>query len=77
MIQISTILQIADNTGARLASCISLPKEAMRNGASIGTVVRGSVKRILVKQNLKKSRVLKKGQITNMLIVRTIYRFKR
>ena len=32
---------------------------------------------MLVRQNLKKSRMLKKGQICQALLVRTVYGFKR
>ena len=77
MINISSILKVADNSGARFVLCIGLPNEAMRLGASSGMVIKASIRRVLLKKNLKKSRVLKQGQLCTSLIVRTVYGFRR
>lgn len=77
MVQVTTILQVTDNSGARLAYCISVPKEARRIGAGVGMLVRSSIRRVRAKQNLKKSRILKQGQIVSSLLVRTVRGFRR
>ena len=77
MIKVSTILKVSDNSGARFVLCISLPNEAQRLGAFPGMVVRSSIKKVIVKKKLKKSRVLKQGQLCTALIIRTAYGFKR
>jgi len=77
MIQITSILKVSDNSGARFIYCINVPKEAWRTGARPGMVVKASVKKVLVKQNVKKSRVLKQGQLCQALLVRTVFGFRR
>lgn len=77
MIYVSTLLKVADNTGARFLYCINIPHTCFRSGAFPGTIVKGSVRRIITKHNVKKSRVLKLGQICQALVIRTVYGFKR
>lgn len=77
MIQISTLLKIVDNSGARFLYCIRVPHGCSRLGAPSGSVIKGSVRKLITKKNVKKSRVLKLGQICMALIVRTVYGFKR
>nr|YP_009163142.1 ribosomal protein L14 [Balamuthia mandrillaris]AKT94913.1 ribosomal protein L14 [Balamuthia mandrillaris] len=77
MVQISSILKVADNSGARILFCIHTPKEAKRLGAFPGMLIRASVRRVILRKRLKKSRVLKEGQLCTALVVRTVYGFKR
>jgi large subunit ribosomal protein L14 len=77
MVQITSLLKVSDNSGARFVYCINVPKEAWRVGAGSGTVIKASVKKVLVKQNVKKSRVLKQGQLCQALIIRTVFGFRR
>lgn len=77
MIHITSILKVTDNSGARFIQCITLPKEAHRIGALPGMLIRGSIKQVIIRKKVKKSRVLKTGQLCTALIVRTIFGFKR
>lgn len=65
MIQTQTILKVADNTGARLVMCIKVLGGSKRKYASIGDVIK-----ITVKDALPRGKV-KKGEIYNAVIVRT------
>jgi ribosomal protein L14 len=77
MIHVSTLLKVADNSGARFLYCIHIPHTCSRLGAFPGLIIKGSVRKLILKKNLKKSRVLQLGQICLALIVRTVYGFKR
>lgn len=77
MIQVSTILKVSDNSGARVLYCVRIPREAQRLGAFAGMLIRASIRRAVMKKRLRKSRVLKEGQICLALLVRTVYGFRR
>ena len=65
MIQMQTILDVADNTGARSVMCIKVLGGSKRRYASVGDVVKVSIK-----DAAPRSRV-KKGDIYNAVVVRT------
>ena len=65
MIQMQTILNVADNSGARKLMCISVLGGAGRRYAGIGDVIRVSVK-----EAAPNSRV-KKGDVHYAVVVRT------
>lgn len=65
MIQTETQLEVADNTGARKILCIKVLGGSKRRYASIGAIIKVSVK-----QAAPRGRV-KKGEIYNAVVVRT------
>ncbi len=65
MIQAESVLNVADNSGARRVACVKVLGGSRRRYASIGDIIRVSVK-----EALPNSRV-KKKQLHNAVIVRT------
>lgn len=65
MIQMESVLEVADNSGARRVSCVKVLGGSQRRYASIGDVIVVSVK-----EALPNSRV-KKKQIHKAVVVRT------
>lgn len=65
MIQTETILEIADNSGARRVQCIKVLGGSHRRYANIGDVIK-----ITVKEAIPRGRV-RKGQVMNAVVVRT------
>jgi len=65
MIQMQTTLQSADNSGARKLMCIKVLGGSHRQFATIGDVIK-----VTVKDAIPKGKV-KKGEVYNAVIVRT------
>ncbi len=65
MIQAETMLDIADNSGARKVQCIKVLGGSRRRYAGVGDVVK-----VTVKEAIPRGRV-RKGQVMNAVIVRT------
>ena len=65
MIQSETILDVADNSGARRVQCIKVLGGSKRRYAGIGDIIR-----VTVKEAMPRSRV-RKGQIMRAVVVRT------
>ena len=65
MIQTETMLEIADNSGARKVQCIKVLGGSHRRYAHIGDVIK-----VAVKEAIPRVRV-KKGQVMDALVVRT------
>ena len=65
MIQVQTYLDIADNSGARRVMCIKVLGGSKRRYASIGDVIK-----VTVKEAIPRGRV-KKGQVLDAVVVRT------
>jgi large subunit ribosomal protein L14 len=65
MIQMQSLLEVADNSGARKVQCIKVLGGSKRRYAGIGDVVK-----ISIKEAIPNSRV-KKGDVYNAVIVRT------
>lgn len=65
MIQMQTMLDVADNTGAKQVFCIKVLGGTRRRYASIGDIVVGSVKKALPGVDIKC------GEIVRGVIVRT------
>ena len=65
MIQMQSILSVADNSGAKKLCCIKVPGGSKRKYAGIGDIIICSVK-----EALPNSRV-KKGDVVRAVIVRT------
>ena len=77
MINVQTVLKVADNSGAVFVSCIKVPKAFSRIGAEIGDTVTVVVKKSIIKKNVKKSKEVKNGQIYTAIILRTLRGLKR
>jgi large subunit ribosomal protein L14 len=65
MIQAQTELDVADNSGAKLVSCIKVLGGSRRRYASVGDIIVVSVK-----ESLPTARV-KKGEVARAVVVRT------
>jgi len=65
MIQMQTILNVADNSGARRLMCIKVLGGSHRRYANIGDVIKVSVKEAIPRGKVKK------GDVYNALVVRT------
>lgn len=71
MIQLRTLLDVADNTGARIASCIGVLGRKNCMFAYIGDII---------KVNIKESApdaIIKKGEVATAVVVRTRGPIKR
>ncbi|HOO39864.1 MAG TPA: 50S ribosomal protein L14 [Syntrophales bacterium] len=71
MIQMQTILTVADNSGAKRVACIKVLGGSKRRYASIGDVIVVSVKEALPNSKVKK------GDVMKAVIVRTAKEVKR
>lgn len=65
MIQTQTILDVADNSGARRVMCIKVLGGSHRRYAGVGDVIKVSVKEAIPKGKVKK------GEVLSAVIVRT------
>ena len=65
MIQMQTILNIADNSGARSVMCIKVLGGSKRRYANIGDVIK-----VAIREAIPQGKV-KKGQVVDALVVRT------
>jgi large subunit ribosomal protein L14 len=71
MVQVETLLTIADNSGARTAKCIRILGGSFRRYARIGDIIVVSVRDALPDSEIKK------GQVAKAVVVRTKKEFKR
>ncbi|MDR2788475.1 MAG: 50S ribosomal protein L14 [Candidatus Accumulibacter sp.] len=65
MIQMQTVLDVADNTGARSVMCIKVLGGSKRRYASVGDVIKVSIKDAAPRGRVKK------GDIYSAVVVRT------
>ena len=65
MIQTETILEVADNSGARKVMCIKVLGGSKRRYARVGDVIK-----VAIKEAIPTGRV-KKGQVADAVVVRT------
>lgn len=65
MIQVQTILDAADNSGARSVMCIKVLGGSHRRYANIGDIIKVSVKEAVPRAKVKK------GEVYNAVVVRT------
>jgi large subunit ribosomal protein L14 len=65
MIQMQTVLQVADNSGAKKVQCIKVLGGSKRRYAGIGDIIK-----ISIKEAVPRGRV-KKGDVYDAVIVRT------
>ena len=71
MIQMQSVLEVADNTGAKEVMCIKVLGGSKRRYAGIGDVIAVSVKTAVPESKIKK------GSIQKAIIVRTKYPIQR
>lgn len=65
MIQMRTILTVADNSGAKKVSCIKVLKRGNRKYASLGDIIVSNVKEAIPRS------AIKKGEVVRGVVVRT------
>ncbi|PIE46952.1 MAG: 50S ribosomal protein L14 [Gammaproteobacteria bacterium] len=65
MIQTETMLEVADNSGARRVQCIKVLGGSHRRYASVGDIIK-----VTVKEAIPRGKV-KKGDVMNAVVVRT------
>ena len=65
MIQMQTVLDVADNSGARRVQCIKVLGGSHRRYAGVGDVIKVSVKEAIPRGKVKK------GEVYNAVVVRT------
>lgn len=71
MIQMSTKLGVADNSGARKVSCIRVVGASNKKSASIGDVIVANVK------EASPDAKVKKGDVVRAVVVRTVKELRR
>ena len=71
MIQMRTILEVADNSGAKKISCIHLRGGSQGQYAELGDVITANVKEAAPDGNVKK------GQVVKAVIVRLVDAYRR
>ena len=71
MIQTQSMLDVADNSGARRVMCIKVLGGSHRRYAGIGDIIK-----VTVKEAIQRGKV-KKGQVLNAVIVRTRHGVRR
>ncbi len=65
MIQMQTVLDVADNSGARKVMCIKVLGGSHRRYARIGDIIKVSIKDAIPRSKVKK------GSVMNAVVVRT------
>lgn len=65
MIQTESMLEVADNSGARRVQCIKVLGGSHRRYANIGDVIKVSIKEAIPRSKVKK------GDVMNAVVVRT------
>ena len=71
MIQVETVLNVADNTGAKTIKCFRILGGSKRRYARIGDIIVASVKKALPGGNVKK------GSVVRAVVVRTRKEIRR
>mgnify|MGYP001160589791 FL=1 len=71
MIQMQTILDVADNTGARSVMCIKVLGGSKRRYANVGDVIKVSIKEAAPRGRVKK------GEVYSAVVVRTASGLRR
>lgn len=71
MIQTETVLQVADNSGARRVTCIKVLGGSKRRYASVGDVIVVAVKEVIANGKVKK------GEVQRAVVVRVAKEFRR
>ena len=71
MIQVESVLEVADNSGARKVQCIKVLGGSKRRYAYVGDIIKVSVKEAIPNSKIKQ------GSVTQAVIVRTRKEMRR
>lgn len=71
MVQIQSILSVADNSGAKKVMCVKVLGDSKRRYASVGDLITCSVKAAIPGGNVKK------GDVVKAVVVRTKKEYRR
>jgi large subunit ribosomal protein L14 len=71
MIQMQSVLQVADNSGAKVVQCIKVLGGSRRRYAALGDVIVVSIKEALPGSKVKK------GDVAKAVVVRTTREYRR
>lgn len=71
MVQIQSILAVADNSGAKKVMCVKVLGDSKRRYASVGDLITCSVKTAIPGGNVKK------GEVVKAVVVRTKKEYRR
>ena len=71
MIQLRSMLKVADNSGAKIVQCINVPGGTRKRYAQLGDIIVGTVKKA------EPRKVVKKHDIVKAVVVRQRKEFKR
>lgn len=71
MIQVQSVVEVADNSGARRVMCIKVLGGSKRRYAGIGDIIKVSIKEAIPRGKVKK------GEVMNALVVRTRHGVRR
>jgi large subunit ribosomal protein L14 len=71
MIQMRTILEVADNSGAKRVQCIKVLGGSRRRYAELGDVIVVSIKEAIAGTKVKK------GDVAHAVVVRTVHQVSR
>ncbi|MGI9347723.1 MAG: 50S ribosomal protein L14 [Gammaproteobacteria bacterium] len=71
MIQMQTVLESADNTGARKLMCIKVLGGSKRRYANIGDIIKVSIKEATPRGRVKR------GEVHDAVVVRTVHGVRR
>lgn len=71
MIQMETLLNVADNSGAKTAKCIKILGGSKKMSSNVGDII------VLAVQNIIPGAKVKKGEVVRGVIVRTKKEVKR
>lgn len=71
MIQMQTVLNVADNTGVKKLACIGVIGRSGKKCASVGDIITGTVK------EATPVAMIKKGEVVRAVVVRTSFPIRR
>lgn len=71
MIQMQTMLKVADNSGAKRVSCIKITGASNKKYANIGDVIIANIKEAIPDSKVKK------GEVVRAVVVRTVKSTRR
>jgi len=71
MIQLRSLIEIADNSGAKKASCIKVLGRSNCHFAVVGDIIKANIKEAIPNGNVKK------GEVVDAVVVRTRHPIRR
>ena len=71
MIQLKSVLDVADNTGAKLAGCIQVLGDSRRRTGGVGDIIVATVKKTIP------GSAVKQGEVVKGVVVRTRHAIRR